>query len=142
MKLEKGKTYLTAGGTRVDIVADDMPGKTPMLGVIRYTKGEHTAQSWTEQGKYYPDWDCETMDLVKEYVDKPVFDRSLLPPWCNKAIAMEECGDWFAHSEIPKFTNGTHWGEWSSVVCEIPPSHAPKWKGAAKDSLLVWEDEE
>lgn len=135
MKLEAGKSYITNGGKKVRILCTDAPGDYSVVAITE----SGLVLKVTKAGKLYNEsaWDHH-WDIVGPWVEKPVFDRSLLPSW--KAIAMDDDGDWFAYVDIP--TQGR--GAWESdePIKHIPAPYAPKWEGDWKDSLVVWEDDE
>lgn len=92
-----------------------------------------------EDGKYNFGCNPHENDIISEWVDKPEMDRSVLPAWANKAVAMDVDGEWFCFGCEPR-QGEFYWTTNNECYGIIPDSHAPKWKGDWKDSLLVFED--
>lgn len=136
MKLEAGKTYVTRSGLKVRVLCTDAPGGYPVVAMSE----SGLVLKISEAGRLYnTEAACDNhWDIVGPWVEKPVFDRSLLPSW--KAVAMDEDGAWFAYTEIPE--QGEDGWETDGAVSYIRIDRAPKWEGDWKDSLLVWEDEQ
>lgn len=137
MKIERDKFYRTRGGKKARVLCTDAAGMQP---VIVQFEGESYTRHYCSDGRYLDANTMTTVDLVAPWEDKPFIDRSLLPAWANKAVAMDEDGRWFCFAQIPRQL--TH--QWV-IACphewlKIPPSHAPKWTGNWKDSLIVFED--
>lgn len=135
MKIELNKTYRTRDGRKARVICVDRISLRPIVFLI----GENCEEPMVchkDGGIYH---DTETLfDLISEWEDKPIFDRSLLPAWANKAIAMDSTNLWFCYSEVPVMCMGI-W-RMKRRSCIIPKEYAPKWTGDWKDSLLVFED--
>ena len=142
MKLEAGKSYITKGGLKVRVLCTDAKQPYPVVVLVE-AGGAESLACYHSDGRW-ADSNTES-DIVGPWVEKPVFDRSLLPPWCNKAIAMDQNGRWWHYNEEP--TRREEMDMWGVTTPygesqRIPAAYAPKWEGDWKDSLLVWEDEE
>jgi hypothetical protein len=137
MKLEAGKTYITRGGDKVRILCTDAKRTDPVVGLMEI-EGREGLASFQLDGSWGEVF-ASRGDIVGPWVEKPVFDRSLLPPWCNKAIAMDENGEWYAFDVVPLVLDDAWTGQDYAVY--IPDAYAPKWEGDWKHSLLVWGDD-
>lgn len=139
MNIELNKTYRTRSGQKCRIICVDAKGDRPILGLIENKRGGESVIALHELGVETPD-NPSPYDLISEWTDPLEYDRSLLPAWCNKAIAMDADGQWNCYEEIPNV--GLDENQWSSDgnFNIIPDSHAPKWKGDWRDSLLTFED--
>lgn len=141
MKLEVGKYYRTRGGRKARVLATDLKGLYPVAAAIEFPEAEGLCRLKANGSE----WGAteSPKDLVAEWVDKPTIDRSILPVWANKAVAMDESREWYCYSEAPvEFTAAGLWEAVSGEVCYVPHSHAPKFQGKPEDSLIVFEDEE
>lgn len=140
MNIELNKCYRTRDGRKARIICVDAKQKQPVIGLVD-TNGVEIFARYGLDGSWILDGKKRGSDLISEWVDKPEMDRSVLPPWI-KVIAMDEDGRWFGYAVAPIVLECT-WtpgDETYGEHCYIPPSHAPKWTGDWKDSLLVFED--
>ena len=148
MEIETGKTYLTRGGEKVTILTTELNNTLFKVAGIIEEDGQESVDNWLADGSWalkpdIPNFTGFSRDLVAEYVVKPEFDRSLLPLWCNKAIAMDCDGRWFAYEKVPiNLSTYQNWDTESGQLIHIPEEYAPKWDGKPEDSLIVWEDED
>jgi hypothetical protein len=137
MNIELNKTYRTRSGQKCRIICVDRTAIYSVVGLLETPRGEETA-TYMPNGVLCSE-SCSPGDLISEWEDKPEYDRSLLPAWANKAITMDRYGTWHCYDIVPDLTENT-WMVHSPDFATIPPSHAPKWKGDWKDSLLTFED--
>lgn len=133
MNIELNKCYRTRDGkkaTSVYLSTEREQDNFLMTDGIKSWWAYDTGSYFSREG--------DSKDLVSEWVDKPEMDRSVLPAWANKAVAMDRDGEWFCFSDIPH----VKYVFWSSdeTCARIPDSYAPKWSGDWKDSLLVFKD--
>lgn len=138
VKIERDKFYRTRDGRKVRVVFTEKEGQYPVVGV----EG-NCIYSYTDKGRIYVDGGESHGDLIAPWVDKPTIDRSILPAWANKAVAMDSDGSWWCYSEKPTqaaFAERWNPSDWCHNL-ELPPSYYPKWEGDWKDSLIVFEDE-
>lgn len=68
-------------------------------------------------------------------------DRSILPAWANKAVAMDADGVWFCYDMVPSFKDELGWLGYGECV-QIPLAVEPVWHGDWKDTLIVFEEGE
>lgn len=132
MKLEIGKEYVTRSGLKVKIYDIAEAGNYPVIaGIFKgkliepysYTKGGSNGIGSILQS-----------DIVGEWKEPLDFDWSCLPTWCNKYIAMEGSGIWYAYSDAP---GQGRYGFWGSNFCKISKEYAPKnFKGTWGKSLF------
>lgn len=139
--IEVGKHYQTRDGRKARIYALDGCAPHVVHGAILDEEGWESYSGWMTSGKYFGEDDSSPRDLIAPWIDKPSFDRSLLPAWANKAMAMDAGNCWYCFSEvpIPQSDSQGNWdgGGWQDT---IPREFAPKWSGNWKDSLLTFED--
>src|SRR5690606_38155903 len=74
-------------------------------------------------------------DLISEWQTPLEFDWDCLPPWCNKYIAKNEDGTWYAYSNEP---TQIPWGFYDGELeIEIPKDYQPKnYTGYLVDGLF------
>lgn len=137
MKIEIGKFYKTDKGRKARVICTD--SKLSVFNVICLVE----TSVGTETIKHVDQSGIGGLgeSLVSEWIDKPQYFREDLPSWANKAIAMNDNGQWVCFSEIPTAQRAFGIfliGFWHSAA--IPNSHAPKWDGDWINSLLVFED--
>lgn len=140
MKLETGKYYTTRDGRKLRVIYTEAPGGRPVVTIdpSGYVM-RHTADGRRIAGPPHPD-NQHPGDIVGPWVEKPVFDRSLLSAWCRRAIAQDENGTWFAYDDVPVPVRDGWQPRAQSRWEGIPREFAPKWEGNWRDSLVVWED--
>lgn len=137
MNLQIGHYYKTRGGKKAKYIYFDYEIPSyPIIATI-----ERDIVRLTTQGCFYGPTVPGTDDLISEWFEKPTIDRSILPAWANKAVALSSNGTWYCFSVVPEITDNNHWdreGDYRSVI--IPTTHIPKWTGNWKDSLITFED--
>lgn len=138
MNIEVGKFYKTRDGRKVRIYAVDARPAWPIHGAILYAHG-WVHDEWRRDDDLAKNSDG-ALDIIAPWVDRPEFDRSLLPAWCNKAIAMCSRGNWRCYDKVPKIYDRDDF--WTGQGITIPAPYVPKWSGDWKHSLLVFEDEQ
>lgn len=133
MKIERDKFYRTREGKKARVLCTDATGLQP---IIAQFEGESPTRRYYLDGRYLDA--TSSFDLVAPWIDKPLIDRSILPAWANKAVAMDEGGVWFCYAQIPD----QHSSAWHSsyATVQIPASYTPNWTGDWKHSLVVFED--
>lgn len=139
MKIEAGKYYRLRNGRKayVHLILEG-----DLKNAIGYYYGNngYFPSFWNSDGSYDCNKEFSDLDVVEEWREVVTieFDRSMLPPWCNKAIAMDNFGDWFAYSSLP-YISGSSW--FSNMYLVIPNEYPPKFSGDWKDSLFVFDEE-
>lgn len=141
LTIEVGKYYRTRDGRKARVYAlDGGEMKNIIHGAILFDDS-WIGDAWHLNGQARDDGHTHVRDLIAPWIDKPSFDRSLLPAWANKATAMDAGNCWYCFSEvpIPQSDSQGNWdgGGWQDT---IPREFAPKWTGDWKDSLLTFED--
>lgn len=137
MKLEIGKEYVTRNGLKVKVYDIAGEGAYPVItGVIK--DNIITLTSYTIDGVYVPGR-SGSYDIVGEWQEPLDFDWSCLPAWCNKYIAMDRGGEWFAYSMAPY--KSSEYPIWCAQKREenalIPEDYTPKnFKGDWENSLF------
>lgn len=101
MNIELNKCYRTRDGRKARIICVDRNTLYPIVALVPDPVPE-VLVSYTRIGGISPDDSYEDpKDLVSEWVDSPGMDRSVLPAWANKAVAMDSDGQWNSYSSIP-----------------------------------------
>lgn len=136
MNIEVGKFYKTRNGLKARIYALD--GNDFIHGAVQ-VDSQWLLFAWQKDGRYIADRESG-WDLIAPLIDKPEFDRSLLPAWANKAIAMDKNGYWYCYGGIPVIEKDLWNNPNAMKTTEIHRPFLPKWSGDWKDSLLVFED--
>lgn len=145
MKPEVGKSYRTRDGQKATVVYVTVSRYTdvyPFLVVIDAAPNPSMVY-WVSDFGTTPLG--ELYYLVEEWIDRPTMDRSVLPSWCNKTIAMDADGEWYAYDRVPQ-CGGNHWIRPDSVsstnwyFIRLPKHLAPQWDGHWTDSLIIFED--
>ena len=133
--IQVGKFYKTRAGTKVRIYVLDGIKPYSVHGAHQVTDGGWSLTSWTSEGMYrnsFPILGDNDLDIVSEWVDKPIFDWSIQSPWFKYA-AMDYNGHWFLFDDKPVRALDRWMGGGSTFV---PTAYAPTFKGDWKDSLI------
>lgn len=141
MNIELNKCYRTRDGRKARVICVDFRGVQSIIAIMENKKGSDDLILISRDGTYAINRNPCPEDLISEWVDKPEMDRSVLPPWI-KAVAMDNNGCWFGYMREPH-RNDSVWFTNSNVNndhCYIPPSHAPKWSGDWRESLVVFDE--
>jgi hypothetical protein len=136
--IQVGKFYRTRNGLKVRIYALDGCAPYVVHGAYQHKELGWIFTGWTDNGMYnslLDDHPTSDLDIVSEWVDKPVFDWSIQSPWFKYA-AMDYDGQWFLFDNKPTRVLD-HWtGVGSTCVARIPLAYVPFFLGDWKDSLI------
>lgn len=137
LTLEPGKNYRTRDGRKARVICDDRDGEPHVIVLIAEPRGRECIYGFYPDGNFLISKEENPYDLTDEWTEPPTFDWSVLPAWCNAAIAQDQDLTWRCHIIVPK-KEVIGWGSGWSI--SIPKSHAPKnYAGPWQDSLLVRE---
>jgi hypothetical protein len=84
-------------------------------------------------GMYYADESKSLIDIISEWIDKPIVDWSLMPAWA-KFVAMDKKGKWWWYTHKPSLEHA--WCIIEGFVGKIPSEYTPKWEGDWRNSLI------
>lgn len=136
MNIETGKYYVTRDGRKVRIYATDGAPDYPIHGSALSKDGQWYHLCWSKNGLYLPPKTDFAADIVGPWAEKPVIDVPSMPAWTSWA-AMDSDGVWHAYRVEPEAESAV-WAVSEGYInyTRIPPSHAPKWEGDWKESLV------
>ena len=137
--IQVGKFYKTRDESKIRIYALDGVFPFSIHGAYETIGEQWNSTNWLGDGGYLLDNDKSHLDIVSEWIDKPVFDWSIQSPWFKYA-AMDEDGKWFLYEDRPMCRSIA----WVSIptlskvcaVSAIPTAYAPTFNGDWKDSLI------
>jgi len=133
--IQVGKFYLARDGSNIRIYALDGVFPFSIHGAYETIGGKWNSTNWLGDGGYFLDNDNSDLDIVSEWVDKPIFDWTIQSPWFKYA-AMDADGRWFLYSDKPTCEN-TEWLRVSlTKITRIPPAYVPTFNGDWKGSLI------
>lgn len=135
MKIEAGKYYRTRAGRKIKLLSTE--GVFPYVGIGAHVtaKGLGDIGNWCDDGFVLANQHEHPDDVVAEWVDKPEFDWSVIPPWLNY-LAMDGNLTWYLYASKPTFSD-TRWDpEADADICKVPKQYAPCWTGRPEDSLV------
>jgi hypothetical protein len=131
LNFEVGKTYMTRDGRKVICLST-----TLREGKIAFQINGEVFIS-QPNGMYYADESKSLIDIIGEWIDKPVIDWSLMPAWA-KFVAMDKSGKWYIHTSEPLIDEEFYFwkAKSDSIYSLIPTEYAPKWEGDWRKSLI------
>jgi hypothetical protein len=127
LKFEVGKTYQTRDGRKVICLST-----TLREGKIAFQINGEVFISQTN-GMYYADESKSLIDIIGEWIDKPVIDWSLMPAWA-KFVALDKSGKWWWYTHKPSLEHV--WCIIDGFGGVTPSEYAPKWEGDWRKSLI------
>jgi hypothetical protein len=127
LKFEVGKAYMTRDGRKAVCLTT-----TLREGKIAFQINGEVFISQTN-GMYYADESKSLIDIIGEWIDKPIVDWSLMPAWA-KFVAMDNNGAWCWYTYKPSLKHV--WCVIDGFFGKIPSEYAPKWEGDWKNSLI------
>jgi hypothetical protein len=128
LNFEVGKAYRTRDGRKAVCLTTTLDNEYPIgvqVGVYLYIV--------TIEGYHLPSKAETKIDIISEWIDKPVIDWSTMPAWA-KFVAMDSDGCWFWYEKEP-FIGEVRWQCNSEYYDGIPTKYAPKWDGDWRNSL-------
>jgi hypothetical protein len=133
MEIKVGTFYKLANGKKAMILEID----NGWYHAAVYSKPAKTAAShgWT----FFRF--TQTTDIVCEWVEKPKFDRTIVPAW-HKWMAMDPDGTWFSYTDAPKFRSDGAFSANGGNYLRIPDEYAPEWEGKPEDSLIELDNQD
>ena len=137
LKIEAGKFYRTRDGKKAGIYRTDANHPEDSIhGYVISSDGAEHSISWHGDGKYISREE-HGADLIEKWQYPLDFDWGLLPPWCNKYVAKDISGDWYAYSNEPKLGHCCFYYDFDATEIEIPKDYQPKnFTGNWTDSLF------
>lgn len=135
LKIEAGKFYRTRDGRKSGIYRTDVNHHEYSIhGYVIELNGDEYSVYWRGDGRLFNTEEC-VIDLIEKWQDPLDFDWGVLPPWCNKCVAMDKTGAWYAFSNEPKLCALGFYNH--DVAIEIPKEYQPKnFTGDWTDSIF------
>ena len=136
MKIEAGNYYRTRAGRKVLVLSTNGCADFPIYAsLVLHTGKLDQPGCWRADGRFVNASTIHDKDLVAEWVDKPEFDWSVIPPWLNY-LAMDHDGAWYLFEQKPALFRDLEWDSNGGALHRIPSKFAPTWTGRPEDSLV------
>lgn len=138
LEIIPGKFYRTRDGLKARVLCTDVQSPKPVLALV-LSEGSELVFSYENDGCLMQSRESCHWDLVAEWSEPLEVDWSKFAAWHNAVVWSPTRDRWLVASRIPTWDDKANaWtGAGGDGFDYVPPEHAPKWTGEAKDSLIV-----